>query len=72
MESEDFSVAKPFENGIPGNVSGDFEGWEKIGYFGSYHLYSRENLRRIVEPGTGTILAQYILNENRGNYPQSQ
>ena len=62
MESEELSGVKPLESEIPGNVPINFAGWEKVGYFASYLLYGRENVRRIVEPNTGKIVAQYILN----------
>ena len=61
MEPEELSGTKPLEREIPGNVSINFAGWERVGYFGSYLLYARGNIRRIVDPNTGKIVAQYIL-----------
>ena len=32
MESEELSGTKPLEREMPGNVSINFEGWERVGY----------------------------------------
>jgi hypothetical protein len=40
-------------------MTGESDRWEEVGYYGTYLLYGKENLRRIVEPETGKIVVQY-------------
>lgn len=35
--------------------------WKLIGHFGNNLLYAKKNMRRIIEPATGNIIMQYIL-----------
>ncbi len=37
----------------------DLAGWKQIGNFGTHLLYSKDNLRLIIEPSTGKIVTQY-------------
>jgi hypothetical protein len=61
-------MTEDYTNGLvmsesPVNSSSDAGNWRQVGYFGSYLLYGQNNLRRIVEPDTGKIIAQYRVNQ---------
>ncbi|MGD0795415.1 MAG: hypothetical protein ABR958_07535 [Dehalococcoidales bacterium] len=63
MNSDSFTGTNYFQDDKTRNIPKNMRGWERVGYFGSYLLYASKNLRRIVEPETGKIIAQYQLNQ---------
>lgn len=63
MNSDSIAWTNHFQDDKNKNGQKNMRGWERVGYFGSYLLYASKNLRRIVEPETGKIIAQYQLNQ---------
>ena len=63
MDIEKETEARTQKSLTEHKTAGECDGWENVGYFGSYLLYARNNLRRIVEPGSGKIVMQYIKND---------
>jgi len=41
----------------------DLNGWKRIGGFGSYVIYESGDMRRLVDPNTGRVIAQYRRNQ---------
>ena len=40
----------------------DLNGWKQVGYFSSYGIFAKNDLRRLVDSATGRIIAQYKFN----------
>jgi len=39
----------------------DLNGWEHVGYYGSYLIYKKDNKRRLVDPRTGQSTFEYTV-----------
>ena len=37
----------------------DFTGWKQVGYFSSYDIFAKDELRRLVDIATGKIVIEY-------------
>jgi hypothetical protein len=55
----------------PGSLDGETADWRRIGYFGTCELFAQGNLRRVINPETGNIIAQYRVNDLAGDNPNS-
>ena len=43
----------------------DSNGWEQVGHFNSYLILAKDDLRRLVDPVTGRVIAQYEFKKAR-------
>jgi hypothetical protein len=62
MSSTERLTHKPASARKTGDNTPGLNGWKRIGDFGSYVIYASGDLRHLVDPNTGRIIAQYKFN----------
>jgi hypothetical protein len=45
----------------------DLNGWEQLGYFSSYCIFAKNELRRLVDTTTGQVIIEYSIPGGNGN-----
>ena len=66
MSSTEHLTHKPASTRKTGDNTPDLNGWKRIGDFGSYVIYASGDVRRLIDPNTGRVIAQYRRNQVGG------
>ncbi len=64
MSSVERLTNKPTSASKTGDNTPGLNGWKRIGGFGSYVIYASGDIRRLIEPNTGRVIAQYRRNQS--------